>query len=234
MHSGRLILITGVTRGLGRAMVDGFIKRGHTVLGCGRSANNIQTLRASHDKPHEFYPVDVSSDEEVKSWASIILTSHGPPDMVINNAGLINANARLWEVGAREFSEVMDTNIKGVANVVRHFAPAMVKQKSGVIVNFSSGWGRSAEAEVAPYCATKWAIEGMTLALSEELPSGMAAVALNPGVVNTDMLRSCFGGSASTYPEPSEWAEMAVPYLLKIGAQDNGKSLTVPFRGANT
>ena len=233
MHSGRLILITGVTRGLGRAMVEGFIRQGHTVLGCGRSAKAIKALRALHDKPHEFYPVDVSSDEEVKSWASIILTSHGPPDMVINNAGLINANARLWEIGAREFSEVVDTNIKGVANVLRHFAPEMVKRKSGVIINFSSGWGRSAEAEVAPYCATKWAVEGMTLALAEELPSGMAAVALSPGIVNTDMLRSCFGASASSYPDPEQWAEFAVPYLLNIGSQDNGKSLTVPIRGAN-
>lgn len=233
MHTGRLILITGATRGLGRAMVEGFIARGHTVLGCGRSAKSVKVLRELHEQPHEFYPVDVSSDEEVKSWASIILTSHGPPDMVINNAALINGNARLWEVGAREFSEVVDTNIKGVANVIRHFAPSMVKRKTGVIVNLSSGWGRCGEAEVAPYCATKWAIEGMTLAMAEELPSGMAAVAVNPGIVNTDMLRSCMGGAASSYPDASEWAEVAVPYLLKIGSQDNGKPLTVPIRGAN-
>ena len=73
---------------------------------------------------------------------------------------------------------------------------------SGVIVNFSSGWGRSTDAEVAPYCATKWAIEGLTQAFAQELPSGMAAVALNPGIINTDMLQSCFGGSASGYPSP--------------------------------
>ncbi|HMP82560.1 MAG TPA: SDR family oxidoreductase [Verrucomicrobiota bacterium] len=233
MHSGRLIVITGATRGLGRAMADGFIRCGHTVLGCGRSAKSVATLRKAHDAPHDFYPVDVSSDEEVKSWASIVLTSHGVPDMVINNAGLINANARLWEVGAREFSEVVDTNIKGVANIIRHFVPPMVKRKSGVIINFSSGWGRSADAEVAPYCATKWAVEGMTQALAQELPSGMAAVALNPGIVNTDMLRSCFGHSASSYVSPEEWAEIAVPFLLKISDKDNGLPLTVPVRGAN-
>jgi len=69
----------------------------------------------------------------------------------LNNAGLINRNARLWEIGAGEFSQVVDVNLKGVANVIRHFVPAMVKNKSGVIVNFSSGWGRSTDAEVAPY-----------------------------------------------------------------------------------
>jgi len=66
--------------------------------------------------------------------------------------------------------------VKGTANVIRYFVPDMVRRKSGVIVNFSSGWGRSTDAEVAPYCASKWAIEGLTQALSQELPSGMAAV----------------------------------------------------------
>ena len=109
----------------------------------------------------------------------------------------------------------------------------MVKRKSGVIVNFSSGWGRSTDAEVAPYCATKWAIEGLTQALAQELPPGMATVPLNPGIINTDMLQSCFGGSASGYPTAEEWAKIAVPFLLKLGASDNGRPLTVPVRGAN-
>jgi NAD(P)-dependent dehydrogenase (short-subunit alcohol dehydrogenase family) len=139
----------------------------------------------------------------------------------------------LWEIGAREFSEVVDVNVKGTANVIRHFAPAMVKRKTGVIVNLSSGWGRSTDAEVAPYCASKWAIEGLTQSLAQELPSGMAAVPLNPGIVNTEMLQSAFGGSANNYPTAEEWAKIAVPFLLRLGPEDNGKQLTVPIRGAN-
>jgi hypothetical protein len=61
----------------------------------------------------------------------------------------------------------------------------------------------------------------------------MAAVPLNPGIIDTDMLRSSFGGSASSYPSPAEWAEVAVPFLLKLGPADNGKQLTVPIRNAN-
>src|SRR6185437_9747516 len=108
-----------------------------------------------------------------------------------------------------------------VVNVIRHFIPAMIKRKEGVIVNFSSGWGRSADAEVAPYCATKWAIEGLTQALAQELPREMTAAALNPGIINTEMLQSCFGGSASSYPTAAEWAKSAVPYLLSLGPKDN-------------
>jgi NAD(P)-dependent dehydrogenase (short-subunit alcohol dehydrogenase family) len=228
----KTILITGVTRGLGRAMTEEFIRLGHTVLGCGRSEKETGQLQKQFPPPNDFTVVDVSADEQVAAWAKRILKSHGAPDLLLNSAGLINRNARLWEVGAEEFSRVVDVNVKGVANVIRHFVPEMVKRKSGVIVNFSSGWGRSTAAEVAPYCATKWAIEGLTQALAQELPPGMAAVPLNPGIINTDMLRSCFGGSASSYPTPHEWAKIAVPLLLKLGASDNGRPLTVPVRGA--
>ena len=224
----KIVVITGVTRGLGRAMVDEFVRLGHTVLGCGRSKPAIDQLHQTYDQPHDFYSVDVASDDEVKSWASLLLSTHGPPDLLLNNAALINKNAALWEIEAEEFDRVIDTNIKGVANVIRHFVPAMVKRKRGVIVNWSSGWGRSVDAEVAPYCATKWAIEGLTQALAQELPSTMAAIALNPGVINTEMLQSCFGVSAGAHPSAEEWARNAVPYLLQLGPQHSGQPLTVP------
>ena len=132
------------------------------------------------------------------------------------------------ELLAERFSEVIDVNVKGAANVIRHFAPSMVKRKTGVIVNLSSGWGRSTDAEVAPYCASKWGIEGLTQALAQELPSGLAAIALNPGIINTEMLQSCFGSSAASYPSPAKWAQTAVPFLLKVQPPDNGKQMEVP------
>jgi NAD(P)-dependent dehydrogenase (short-subunit alcohol dehydrogenase family) len=213
-------------------MAAEFARLGHTVLGCGRSQNDIERLQAQFAKPHRFSVVDVASDGDVKSWAGSVLESHGPPDLLLNNAAIINRNAPLWAVPAAEFSQVIDVNIKGVTNVIRHFVPAMLKRKTGVIVNFSSGWGRSTDAEVAPYCATKWAIEGLTLALAQELPSGLAAVSLNPGIINTDMLQSCFGGSASSYPSPAQWAKTAVPFLLKLGPANNGQQLTADGPGS--
>ncbi len=233
MANSKVVVITGVTHGLGRAMTEEFIRHGHKVSGCGRSAAEIEKLNERFGRGHDFCAVDVSSDEAVKSWAAGCLTAHGPPDLLINNAGVINKNARLWEVSAQDFDTVINVNLKGTVNVIRHFVPAMVKRKSGVIVNFSSGWGRSADAEVAPYCASKWAIEGLTQSLVQELPTGMAAVPLNPGIVDTEMLRSAFGHSAGNYPRPEEWAEIAAPFLLSLGPKDNGAQLTVPIRGAN-
>ena len=224
----KLVLITGVTHGLGRAMANEFARLGHTILGCGRSKPEIAQLRRRFGPPHDFCIVDVASDRAVKSWANRMAKSHGAPDLVLNNAGVINANAKLWDISAEEFSRVIDVNLKGTANVIRHFVPGMVKRKSGVIVNFSSGWGRSTDAEVAPYCASKWGVEGLTLSLAQELPAGLAAVSLNPGIINTEMLRSCFGASASGCIAPAEWAKTAVPFLLKLAPGDNGKQLTVP------
>ena len=67
----------------------------------------------------------------------------------------------------------------------------------------------------------------MTQSLAQELPSGLAVVAVNPGIINTDMLQSCFGTGASSFPGPDDWAKTAVDFLLAIDAQDNGKSLAV-------
>ena len=225
---GRVVVITGVTKGLGRALAEGLARAGHRVVGCGRTTGAIGHLRSVLGHPHDLAQLDVTHDPAVKAWADRVVAEHGPPDLLINNAAVINRNAPLWEVPAAEFDRVIDVNIKGVANVIRHFAPAMVARGSGVIANLSSGWGRSTSPEVAPYCATKWAIEGLTEALAQELPPGLAAVPVNPGVIDTDMLKCCFGASSSEYPGPEEWARSAVPFFLGLGPSDNGRPMTVP------
>ena len=141
---------------------------------------------------------------------------------------MFNHNSPLWEISAAEFQQVVNVNLCGVHHIIRAFVPAMLKAGRGVIVNFSSGWGRSTSPEVAPYCATKWAIEGLSQAMAQELPGGMACVALNPGIIDTAMLRRCFGGAAGDFPGPGEWAKKAVPFLAGLSARDNGQSLTVP------
>jgi NAD(P)-dependent dehydrogenase (short-subunit alcohol dehydrogenase family) len=208
-------------------MAEELIARGHTISGCARSQPGVDALAKKYGEPHSFSVVDVADDRSVRAWAEAVLARRGAPDLLLNNAALINTSAPLWEVEPDEFSHVVDVNIKGVFHVIRAFVPAVIGRGKGVIVNFSSGWGRSTAPEVAPYCATKYAIEGLTQALAQELPRGVAAVPLNPGIIDTDMLRSAFGSGASSYPSPSEWAKKAVPFLLGLGANDNGKSLTV-------
>ena len=224
----RTVLITGVTRGLGRALALRLADLGHLVIGCGRTTSAIEELQGRLGEPHGLSIVDVASATEVETWARRVLARHPPIDLLINNAGVINSNAPLWEVPEEEFARLLDVNLKGPYHVIRAFLPSMLERGQGVVVSFSSGWGRSSAAEVAPYCATKWGVEGMTRALADELPRGMAAVAVNPGVIHTAILESCYGQSAKSYPGPERWAERAAPFLLGLGAKDNGKSVSVP------
>jgi len=225
---GLRVLLTGATRGLGRAMCEGFAAQGHTVLGCGTTDDGVAALREAFPAPHRFEKVDVRDDKQVAAWAHSVQADSNPIDLLVNNAAVINANGPLWKVSADDFRKVIDVNVVGSVNVLRHFLPGMVKRGKGVIVNFSSGWGRSTSPEVGPYCASKYAVEGFTLSLAQELPKGMAAIPLNPGVIDTDMLRSAFGDEAGSYPDPKKWAQVAVPYILSLGSKHNGESLSVP------
>lgn len=222
------MFITGVTKGLGRAMAEAFVARGWAVAGCGRDEVALGALREAHGASHGWIRADLASEASVKAFAEEALAHLGAPDLLLNNGAMINRNAPLWEVPAEDFSQLIDVNIKGVASVIRHVVPAMIARGQGVIINFSSGWGRSTSPEVAPYCASKWAIEGLSSALAQELPPGLAVAALNPGIIDTDMLQSCFGSGASAYPDPKEWATRAVPFLASLDASCNGQALTAP------
>ncbi len=228
MPEFKRILVTGVSRGLGRALVEEFVRLGHQVAGCSRSSDATGELAAKFSSPHHFATVDVADEKQVEAWAQHVLVEFGPPDLVVNNAALINANAVLWEVPTAEFSRLIDINIKGTFYVVRHFLPAMIERGRGVIVNISSGWGRATSPQVAPYCASKWAIEGLSKALASELPPGLAAVPVNPGIIHTEMLESCFGAMSKSFPNAEDWSRRAAPFFLSLGPRHNGEALTVP------
>lgn len=222
------VLITGCTRGLGLAMARSFASRGWTVSGCGTNVSAVSRLSAELGGNHFIRTCDVSLSAATTAFAGEIINGPGAPDLLLNNAAVINPNAPLWEVSPEDFSRVIDVNLKGIHLILRQFIPPMIARGNGVIVNFSSGWGRSTSPEVAPYCCTKWGVEGLTQALAQELPDGLAAITLNPGIIDTDMLQSCFGDSASDSPDAVAWAKNAVPFLEKLTARDNGRALTAP------
>ena len=222
------IVITGVTKGLGRALVEQYIKLGHLVIGCGRNVNTIESLSNAYPENTDFQVVDISDQKQVCFWAKDVLNKFGAPDFLLNNAGIINKNAALWDVPEQEFSDVININVKGVYNTIKEFVPHMIRIGKGTVVNFSSGWGRSTSPEVAPYCTSKWAIEGLSKSLAQDLQEGMVSVALNPGVIDTNMLRSCWDENAAMYEKPESWAKRVAPFILNISQKDNGASLTAP------
>ncbi len=204
------IVITGTTRGLGRALAAELTARGHQVAGCG-----------SHR-------VDVGDWLQVERWAGEVLALFGEaPDLLINNAGVTTDPDPLWAQDPEAFARVLRVNVLGVQHVLRAFLPSMISRARGVVVNISSDWGRSGAPMVAPYCASKWAVEGLSRCLALELPAGMAAVSLDPGTINTDMLRFTFGPGAEDYPTPESWCGRAADFVLALGPEHNGLALTV-------
>ena len=202
-----------------------FASRGWKVAGGARSADDLETLRNKLQSDHFIDFLDVTDPAGVDSFASRTEEVLGVPDLLVNNAGLINRNAPLAEITPEEFSSVLSVNLGGIHNMIRSFVPKMMEKGQGIIANFSSYWGQSTAPEVAPYCATKWGVEGLTRSLAQELPSGLAAVAFNPGVINTDMLRSTFGEQALGYESPQEWAKHAVDKLELLTSTDSGKTV---------
>jgi NAD(P)-dependent dehydrogenase (short-subunit alcohol dehydrogenase family) len=224
----KVVCITGCSRGLGRAMIEEFINLGWTVTGCARNEAVIAELSAKLDDPHHFRVCDVSKEEEVQRFCANLIARVGAPDLLLNNAATINPNQPLWTMSAADVNTIIDTNIKGTIAMMRHLLPAMLDKTGGVVVNFSSGWGRSTSPEVAPYCATKWAIEGLSQAVAQETQGKVAVAAMNPGIIDTDMLRSTFGAGAGNYPVAKQWAKKAVPFLASLNLKCNGRALTAP------
>jgi NADP-dependent 3-hydroxy acid dehydrogenase YdfG len=225
----KIIVITGVSKGLGRVMTEMFIQSGHRVAGCARDLQAIESLKSHFAEGQDFTALDIRDEKAVKQWSRNVISMFGPPDLLINNAGAAHAPAPFWEINHVLFDRVIDINIKGMANVLRHFMPAMIQQKQGVIVNFSAGWGRYTAANASAYCASKWAVEGLTGALAKELPKGMAAVSLWPGTIHTETLELTHGREkAENYLTPELWSKRAADFLLGIGASDNGKQLSIP------
>ena len=227
-NKNKTVVISGSTSGLGKEMSIEFAKRGWLVAGLGKTKAKVDEMTKIMGVKHQIKECDVSCNKSVKSFSENIIKKLGVPELLINNAAVMNAPKPLWEVPREEFDHLTHVNINGVANMIRHFLPSMLEKRKGLIINLSSGWGRSTSPDVAPYCATKWAMEGLSAALAQELPQGMGCIALNPGVIDTDMLRKCWGNGAELYQKPGEWAKLAVPFIESLTHQDNGKQMSAP------
>ncbi|WOO39831.1 SDR family oxidoreductase [Rubellicoccus peritrichatus] len=227
-NSLKTIVITGCTRGIGRALTEKFTQLGHNVIGCGRNDLLIDELRHHPGPSENFSIVNVLKPTQVRNWAEDVVQRHGVPDIIINNAGVAHASVAFWDIEPDDFDRTIDINIKGVANVARAFIPFMLKKGSGIIINMSSGVGTYAIPDFSGYAASKHAIEGLSKSIAKDLPQGIACIPLQPGMVNTEMLQDHLGlESADKGVSPAEWAEYAAPYILTLGPEHSGESMRV-------
>lgn len=229
------IVITGATKGLGQALARKFAANGYTVAGCGTDAESVVAVARMLGRGHEMDVVDITDLGSVQAWASKLARSGGAIDYVINCAGVINDPAPTWALPAHVFEQVVDVNVVGPFNIAKAFVPILAQGdgapgRDAILVNFSSGWGRNAKGGLSAYCASKFAVEGLSKALAQEVPASVKVFPLDPGGgINTDMLKTCLPDEYEEYPTADQWAGTAFDYLVNaLPGEESGASLTVP------
>ena len=213
----KVIIVTGCTSGLGKALCESYAQMGHRVVGCGRRADRIHAMAAALGGDHIFGVCDTADEGSVAQWSATVLAQLDgvAPDVLINNAGVSGDAAKgmpLWEVPKRTWDSVLDVNVHGILNVMRHIVPSMVDAGSGLIVNISSGTGHSTfdSSGNGVYSTSKWCVESISKCIAMTLPEPLICVPFAPGVVRTEM-------NNTDVPDAKEWAVLAAPFILNLG-----------------
>jgi NAD(P)-dependent dehydrogenase (short-subunit alcohol dehydrogenase family) len=186
------VLITGTSKGIGLEAALAFGRAGHKVHATMRNPSQAPELAeaATREKlPITISTMDVDSDQSVSHAIAAIHKDHGPIDVLVNNAG-VERSGSVEELSLADFRAVMETNYFGAIRCIQVLAPHMRQRRSGCIINVTSVAGRIASAPLAPYTASKWALEALSEALAGEMKTFNVRVAIvEPGIIDTAMAR---------------------------------------------
>ena len=192
------ILITGSSQGIGFETALAFARAGHRVLATMRDPSSAPALAAiaqSDRLPITISVMDVDSDDSVRDGIAALTAAHGEIDVLVNNAGVESVGS-VEELSLAKFRGVMETNYFGVLRCTQALLPQMRARGAGCIVNVSSVSGRIATPPFAAYCASKWALEGLSEVLAAEMKTfGVRVLLVEPGIIDTKMARR-IGGPA--------------------------------------
>jgi len=189
--SGQVAVITGAGRGIGAAIARQLARLGATAVLCGRTKSTLdETARAIHDAggKTEVIPCDVTVLHQLEYAATRVDSTFGRVDILVNNAGVGGFNEALHNLPPEEWDRILNTNLRGVYYAIRTFAPLMIREYGGHIINISSLAGKNALPKGAAYAASKWGLNGLTYSVAEELRSQNVRVSvICPGSVDTEL-----------------------------------------------
>jgi NAD(P)-dependent dehydrogenase (short-subunit alcohol dehydrogenase family) len=209
----RTIVITGCSTGFGRELAEGLARKGDRVYATMRGvtksnakiAGELQALATKEKLDLRVLELDVTSSSSVDNAAAKVIAESGAPDAVVNNAGQMFVGVT-EAFSSDELAKQLDINVVGVHRVTRAFLPAMRKRGRGLVMNVSSIAGRMSLPFFGVYHASKWALEGYSMALRSELASsGVDVVIVEPGPFTTELFPRSpkpadADGRAKTYP----------------------------------
>ena len=227
----KTVLVTGASRGIGRAIALAFAKEGyHVFLNCNHSVIQLEKVRAEIEAlPNASCDMvigDVGNPDHVEKMFKLIYKKCDCLDVLVNNAGIAHIGL-LSEMTDKEWNRIIQTNLSSVFYCSRAVIPEMVSIKEGKIINISSMWGTAGASCEAAYSATKAGVHGLTKALAKELaPSNIQVNAIACGVIDTDMNKQLSEEDkivlkneipASRFGTPEEVAEVVLQLATSPG-----------------
>ena len=234
--NSKTVLITGASRGIGKAIAEVFAKEGyHIILTCSNSYEELkkisESLSAAHNIPCDVYRVDAGNYYEVRNLFDHITDL----DILVNNAGISHVGL-LHEMSIEQWEHIMHVNMDSCFYTSKFSIPLMLKKHSGRIINISSIWGNAGASMEVAYSASKGGVNAFTKALAKELaPSNIQVNAISCGVINTSM-NACFSEEemevlrqeipADRLGEPEEVARLAL-MLANAPSYLTGQIITI-------
>ena len=204
------VLISGGSRGIGRACVEQFIKNGDSVAFIYRSSHDAASAIAK-ELDATAICADISIPDEARRAASEAISALGGIDVLINNAG-ISEFSLFTDITDDMWRRMIDGNLSSAFYLTRSVLPSMISQKSGRIINIGSMWGKVGASCEVHYSASKAGLRGMTLALAKEVaPSGITVNAIEPGVIATDMNASLSSEAINELCEQTPLGRIGAP-----------------------
>ena len=211
------ILVTGATRGVGEALTLKFAQKGHVIYALARTRSQLNSLieKCGVDKVIPF-EVDVSKKEQVEEATTAIEREYGTPDVLINNAGIVE-NVSFADQGLEMIDRIVDVNLKGTLYVTHCVVPGMIARGSGRIINISSVAGTRGIPGQAAYCASKFGMNGFGDTLAQELlPKGVLVTTICPGGIDTplwDSDKNPYPGDKTRIMQPQEIVDL-IEFLI--------------------
>lgn len=229
--SGKTIIVTGASRGIGAAAARYLAGKGANVVLAARSRAAIDAIATEITEQGGAalaITCDVSRFGDVTELVRQTVDTFGALDVVVNNAGLIDPIARLEDSDPEAWSRIVDVNLKGVYYCLRAALPEIIKTGSGTVINISSGAATGALEGWSHYCATKAAVLSLTRCADKELAEkGIRVVGLSPGTVATDMQTAIRTSGINPVSQlnpsahiPPEWVAQAIGFLCGPGAKE--------------
>lgn len=228
--SGKVALVTGGTRGIGRAVAVGFARAGAAVACCGRSETELATvvaeIRAQEGVSRGFI-ADLSRPEDSVRLVGDVVRAFGRIDVLVNNASILGPRVEMSRYPVEEWEDVIRVNLTAPFVLAKEVTPVMRRGGNGSIINVSSGVGRMGKVAWGAYAVSKFGIEGLTQVLAAELKdSNIRVNALNPGATRTSMRAAAYPEEDPlTLPSPADIVEGFVYLASDESSRVTGQSL---------